>query len=65
MKKHFSFYWGGVSTAKEENPAGSMMSADNQKVALIFFLPSTGFLAAASLSVSWDRSGSSGPQGVC
>lgn len=54
MNEETFFYWRGVSTAKEENPAGSMMAADNQKVVLISFffcfLPSEGFLAAASLS---------------
>lgn len=69
----FFFYWGCVSTAKEENSAGSMMAADNQKVVWIFFfffffcfLPSEGFLAAASLSVLgskrkfWDLRESAG-----
>lgn len=70
-ERFFFFYWRGVSAAKEENPAGSMMAADNQKVVLIFFfffcfLPSEGFLAAASLSFLgskrkfWDQRESAG-----
>lgn len=65
MKKHFFFYWGRVSTAKEKNPAGSMMAADNQKVLIFFFsvyFLLRGFLA---VSVSWDPNGSSGPEGIC
>lgn len=62
----FFFYWGRVSTAKEENPAGSMMAADNQKVQIFCFF-SVSFLLRCFLvvSVSWDPNGSSGPEGIC
>lgn len=65
----FFFYWGCVSTAKEENSAGSMMAADNQKVVWIFFfffcfLPSEGFLAAASLCPGIQTE-VLGPAGIC
>lgn len=36
----FFFYWGRVSTAKEENPAGSMMAAESSDL----FIFSVSFL---------------------
>lgn len=60
----FFFYWGRVSTAKEENPAGSMMAADNQKVQIFCFffcfLPSEVFFSGLSVLGSKRKFGTGG-----